>query len=48
MLSTYLDLSNANYFFYNSPEIYDYSYDNSSRKPIGAIFFPSLGLMAEF
>ncbi len=48
ILSTYLDISNANYFFYNSPEIYDYSYDNSSRKPVGAIFFPSLGLTAEF
>lgn len=48
ILSAYLDISNANFFFYNSPEIYDYSYDNSSRKAVGALFFPSLGLTAEF
>jgi outer membrane receptor protein involved in Fe transport len=48
MLSGYLDLSNVNYFFYNSPEIYGYNYDNSQRKSIGAIFLPSLGLTAEF
>ncbi|MDQ3002635.1 MAG: TonB-dependent receptor [Fibrobacterota bacterium] len=48
MLSSYLDLSNVNYFFYNSPEIYDYNYDNSKRETIGAIFFPSIGVKAEF
>lgn len=48
MLSSYLDFSNVNYFFYNSPEMYAYNYDSSKRKSVGAIFFPSLGLTAEF
>jgi hypothetical protein len=48
ILSTYLDVSNANYFFYNSPEIYAYNYDNSRRKTIGALFLPSLGFTTEF
>ncbi len=47
-LSAYLDIQNANYFFYNSPEIYQYNYDNSERAPVGGIILPSLGFRAEF
>jgi len=48
MLSTYLDFKNVNYFFYNSPEYYEYNYDKSKREAIGAIFIPSFGITAEF
>lgn len=48
ILSTYVDVSNANYFFYNSPEVYAYNYDNSRRKTIGALFLPSIGVTTEF
>ncbi len=48
MLSTYLDFRNVNYFFYNSPEFYDYNYDGSKRESVGAIFLPSFGITAEF
>lgn len=48
ILSTYFDVSNANYFVYNSPETYAYNYDNSRRKAIGALFLPSLGFTTEF
>ena len=48
MLATYLDLQNANYFFYNSPEQYDYNYDYSERKVIGSIILPSIGIRTEF
>ena len=48
ILSTYLDLFNVNYFFYNSPELYDYNFDYSERNPVGFIFLPSIGIKAEF
>jgi hypothetical protein len=48
MLSSYLDFRNVNYFFYNSPEFYDYNYDGSKRESVGAIFLPSLGFTAQF
>ncbi len=48
ILTTYLDIFNVNYFFYNSPEIYAYNYDESDRKPVGFIFLPSIGIKAEF
>ena len=47
-LSTYLDVQNLNYFVYNSPEMYIYSYDDSERKSIGGIILPALGIRAEF
>lgn len=46
--SVYLDLQNANYFVYNSPEGYTYNYDYSRREPYGWIFLPSLGARVEF
>lgn len=46
--SLYLDLQNANYFAYNSPEGYTYNYDYSKRTPYGWIFLPSVGVRAEF
>ncbi len=48
ILSTYLDCQNVNYFFYNSPELYEYNYDKSKREPVGALFVPSLGITAQF
>ena len=48
MLTAYLDLRNVNYFFYNSPEMYNYNYDKSQRETVGALFIPSFGLTAEF
>jgi hypothetical protein len=46
--SLYLDVQNLNYSWYNSPELYDYNYDNSQRQVIGSIILPSLGVRAEF
>lgn len=46
--SVYLDLQNANYFIYNSPEGYTYNYDYSKRNPYGWIFIPALGVRVEF
>ena len=46
--SVYLDLQNANYFVYNSPEGYTYNYDYSKRTPYGWIFLPSVGVRVEF
>jgi len=46
--SLYLDLQNANYFVYNSPEGYTYNYDYSRREPYGWILLPSLGASVEF
>jgi hypothetical protein len=48
MLGSYLDFRNVNYFFYNSPEYYEYNYDGSKRESVGAIFLPALGLTAQF
>ncbi len=48
MFSAYLDIQNTNYFLYNSPELYQYNYDDSERKSIGWIFLPTLGIRAEF
>jgi len=46
--SVYLDLQNANYFIYNSPEGYTYNYDSSKRNEYGFIFMPTLGARVEF
>ncbi len=46
--TAYLDLQNANYFIYNSPDGYTYNYDYSEREEYGWIFMPSLGLRVEF
>ncbi|MCP4293187.1 MAG: TonB-dependent receptor [bacterium] len=46
--SVYLDLQNANYFIYNSPEGYTYNYDYSKRQEYGWIFMPALGVRLEF
>lgn len=46
--SLFLDLQNANYFVYNSPEGYTYNYDYSRRSSYGWIFLPSLGARVEF
>ena len=46
--SFYLDLQNANYFLYNSPEGYTYNYDYSKREEYGWIFMPALGARVEF
>lgn len=48
MLSAYLDIQNVNYFFYNSPEEYQYNYDGSERETIGSLILPSCGIRAEF
>lgn len=44
----YLDLQNANYFIYNSPEGYTYNYDQSKRETYGWIMVPALGVRLEF
>ncbi len=46
--SFYLDLQNANYFLYNSPEGYTYNYDYSRRQEYGWIFMPAVGARVEF
>ncbi len=46
--SLYLDLQNANYFIYNSPEGYTYNYDYSKRTEYGWIFMPAVGVRVEF
>ncbi len=46
--SVYLDLQNANFFVYNSPEGYTYNYDYSQRTDYGWIFVPALGVRVEF
>lgn len=46
--SVYLDIQNANYFVYNSPEGYIYNYDFSKRDPYGWYFLPALGCRVEF
>ena len=46
--SVYLDIQNINYFWYNSPELYAYNYDNSQRQSVGGVILPSLGIRAEF
>ena len=46
--SVYLDLQNANYFLYNSPEGYTYNYDYSKRNKYGWIFMPALGVRVDF
>ncbi len=46
--SVYLDLQNANYFVYNSPEGFTYNYDHSKRQEFGWIFVPALGVRVEF
>lgn len=48
IFTTYLDVQNVNYFWYNSPETYRYSYDGFERQTIGGIIIPSFGLKAEF
>lgn len=46
--AVYLDVQNANYPLYNSPEGYAYNYDYSKRKTYGWILLPALGLKVEF
>lgn len=46
--SVYLDLQNANYFVYNSPEGYSYNYDYSKREEYGWILMPAIGARVEF
>lgn len=46
--TAYLDLQNANYFVYNSPEGYTYNYDYSEREEYGWIFMPAIGLRVEY
>ena len=46
--SLYLDIQNANYFVYNSPEGYIHNYDYSKRDPYGWYFLPALGCRVEF
>ncbi len=46
--TAYLDLQNANYFVYNSPEGYTYNYDYSKRDEYGWIFMPAIGLRVEY
>jgi hypothetical protein len=48
IISTYLDVQNVNYFWYNSPESYNYNYDQSDRRVIGGIIIPSFGLRVDF
>lgn len=48
MLSAYVDVQNLNYFFYNSPEYYDYNYDNSEREAVGSVILPTIGMKASF
>lgn len=48
MMSVYLDVQNVNYFFYNSPEFYEYNYDYSERKAVGGLILPTLGVTASF
>jgi hypothetical protein len=48
IFTAYIDVQNVNYFWYNSPETYRYSYDGFERQTIGGIIIPSFGLKAEF
>ncbi len=46
--TVYLDLQNANYFIYNSPEGYTYNFDHSKRETYGWVMIPALGVRVEF
>lgn len=48
LLNTYVDVRNATYFWYNSPEQYQYNYDQTERETVGSIFLPSIGISASF
>jgi len=48
IFTAYIDVQNVNYFWYNSPETYEYSYDGFERQTVGGIIIPSFGLKAEF
>jgi TonB family protein len=48
ILSTYIDIQNLNYFAYNSPEFYNYSFDSSERNTVGGLLIPTFGIKAEF
>jgi hypothetical protein len=50
MISIYADLQNISYFVYKSPEFYIYDYRNNeeTRQTVSNIFFPAIGLRAEF
>ncbi len=48
MFSLYLDLQNLSYFIYKSPEFTVYNFDYTDQQTISSIFFPALGLRAEF
>jgi TonB family protein len=48
IFTSYIDVQNVNYFWYNSPSTYQYSYDGFERQTVGGIIIPSFGLKAEF
>jgi TonB family protein len=48
ILQTYADLQNVSWFFYKSPEFYQYNFDYTDRQPVSNIFIPSIGCRLEF
>jgi len=48
ILGAYLDVQNATYPFYNTPEFYQYNYDYSQRQVVGGLLLPTLGVTATF
>ena len=48
IFSFYLDIQNLSYFVYQSPEFKIPNYDYTQFTPVGGIFYPSIGLKAEF
>jgi TonB family protein len=48
ILQTYADLQNVSWFFYKSPEFYQYNFDYTDRQSISNIFIPSIGCRVEF
>ena len=46
--SLYVDIQNASYPVYKSPEGYIYNFDYSKRESYGWLVFPSLGVRVEF
>jgi hypothetical protein len=48
MFSFYLDVINANYFFYKSPEMEIWNEFYDDKTTVSNIFTPALGLKAEF
>ncbi|MGD9201440.1 MAG: hypothetical protein PVI26_07760, partial [Chitinispirillia bacterium] len=48
ILSTYIDIQNVNYFWYNSPEYHTYSGDPKFKDTISGMILPKIGLSVEF